>query len=151
MMRVGALALRRSSSNEVSRNGARWLIAQVSSMPSWLNCAAAATRVLVSLRPTMATSAPSAARACASRQADAVGRARDQDVLAPHEVPRAKRWRYAAFHLMEQPTEGNCSDGVAPAAIARMASTSSRRAVAGIEVVRPSSRRPRYLSLRSLS
>src|SRR5262245_11398599 len=117
MTRAGALAFRRSSSNEVSRNGARWLTAQVSSMRSWLSCrgpymapalltstsslgqrastsaaslrtaacddrsatkivtvaalaaapiAAAAARVLVSLRPTMTTLAPSTARACAA-------------------------------------------------------------------------------------
>src|SRR5262245_32249764 len=85
------------------------------------------------------------------RQADAVGGARDQDVLALHEVPQTMCWCYAAFHLMEQPTEGTRSAGVLPAAIARIASTSSRRAVAGIGAVRPSSRRPRYLSLRCLS
>jgi len=38
MMRDGALALSRSSSSVVNRNGARWLRAQVSSMPSALSC-----------------------------------------------------------------------------------------------------------------
>ena len=59
----------------------------------------------------MATLAPSAARASRGRQADAVGGARDQDMLAVHAVLQAMRWRYAAFHLMEQPTDGTCSGG----------------------------------------
>src|SRR5689334_19116405 len=60
--------------------------------------------------------------------------------------------RYSAFHLMEQPIDGTCCAGPTPvAAMARIASTSSRRAPAGGGVVRPSSRRPRYLSLPAAS
>jgi len=48
---------------------------------------------------------------------------------------------YASFHLIEQPIDGFWS--------ARMASTSSRDAPSRGGVMRPSSSRPRYLSLRS--
>ena len=55
----------------------------------------------------------------------------------------------AVLHLIEQPIEAVCWLGAFPvAAMARIASRSSRRAPGGGAVVRPSSRRPRYLSLR---
>src|ERR1700737_3161253 len=57
---------------------------------------------------------------------------------------------YSSFHLIEQPIDAFWSAGATPVvAIARMASTSSRGAPARGGVVRPSSSRPRYLSLRS--
>src|SRR5216683_3479244 len=57
---------------------------------------------------------------------------------------------YSSFHLIEQPIDAFWSAGARPeVAIARMASTSSRGAPARGGVVRPSSSRPRYLSLRS--
>src|SRR5260370_42138762 len=63
-------------------------------------------------------------------------------------VDRARR--YSSFHLIEQPIDAFWSAGASPVvAIARMASTSSRGAPARGGVVRPSSSRPRYLSLRS--
>ena len=140
MMRAGALAFSRSSSNVVSRNGARWLTAQVSSMPSWLSCRVPymAPALLIStssLGQRASTSAASLRTAACDdrsatkvvdrcrlgcradrrrrdarsrlvaaddgdvgaergqglrgRQADAVGGARDQDVLALHEIPQA--------------------------------------------------------------
>jgi hypothetical protein len=50
--------------------------------------------------------------------------------------------RYVAFHLMEQTTEGKCSVGArSPLAMARMASSTSRRAFSGGGVVPPSSSR----------
>ncbi len=62
------------------------------------------------------------------------------------------RFHAPGFHLMEQPIDGICPGGAIPvAAIARMASTNSRRTPAGGGLVRPSSRRPRYLSRRFAS
>src|SRR3984893_3750199 len=57
---------------------------------------------------------------------------------------------YSSFHSIEQPIDAYWATGARPVvAIARMASTSSRGAPARGGVVRPSSSRPRYLSLRS--
>src|SRR5712675_3474418 len=57
---------------------------------------------------------------------------------------------YSSFHLIEQPIDAFWSAGARPVfAIARMASTRSRGAPARGGDVRPSSSRPRYLSLRS--
>jgi hypothetical protein len=69
-------------------------------------------------------------------------------VLDTKHVDRARL--YSSFHLIEQPIDAFWSAGARPVvAIARMASTSSRGAPARGGVVRPSSSRPRYLSLRS--
>jgi len=38
MMRAGALSFSRSRRSLLSRNGAKWLTAQVSSMPSFVSC-----------------------------------------------------------------------------------------------------------------
>ena len=57
---------------------------------------------------------------------------------------------YSSFHLIEQPIDAFWSAGATPVVtIPRIASTSSRGAPARGGVVRPSSSRPRYLSLRS--
>src|SRR6516165_2981066 len=92
MMRAGALSFSRWRRSLLSRNGARWLTAQVSSMPSFVSCRVPYARPGLAATNDRKVRAERGERFC-RRQANAIGGTRDQDLLAVHDTSPALRGR----------------------------------------------------------